>query len=71
MVSENRKQVIRCPNRKRDVEVIYAVSGAWFTSKYDIVACPAMYESTESCNRQCQTLLARPPKYMPFDMFRV
>ncbi len=70
MAIKIRKQVIKCPSRKREVEVSYTTSGNWFSPHYSIVSCPAMYEHTQSCNRQCQKLLNRPPNYMPFVMSR-
>lgn len=71
MVSKIRKQIIKCPSRNREVEVTYAVSGSWYAPEYDIVACPAMYESSQSCNRKCQSQLAHSPKYLISDMCRV
>ncbi len=70
MATKIRQRVIRCPGRKRDVEVTYAVSGSWFSPDYDIVSCPAMYEVTQSCNRQCKTQLTSLPTHMHFDMNR-
>lgn len=70
MAKKIRKQVIKCPSRKRHVELTYTVSGNWFARKYDIISCPAMYETSSSCNRQCRNLLARPTSYMPVVMNR-
>jgi hypothetical protein len=67
-MSRNRKQIVRCPSRKRDVEVTYAVTGKMFARKYEIVSCPAMYDSSDSCNRLCLAALVRPPKYPSFTM---
>ena len=71
MVSEFKKRVIECPIRKREIEVTYTNSGSWFSPKYDIVACPAMYESNQSCNRRCRAMLTRPSSYMYFGLNRV
>jgi hypothetical protein len=59
-----RTQVIRCPSRKRDVAVTYAVTGTWFSRRYEIENCPAMNDGPASCNRQCSDLLGRPPSYL-------
>ena len=71
MVSKFKTKVIKCPIRKREVEVTYTNSGSWFSPKYDIVDCPAMYESNLSCNRQCKPLLTRPHNYMYFGLNRI
>ena len=71
MVSKFKTKVIKCPIRKREVEVTYTNSGSWFSPKYDIVDCPAMYESNLSCNRQCKSLLTRLQNYMYFSLKRV
>ena len=70
MASKFKTQVIECPIRKREVVVTYINSGSWFSPKYDIVACPAMYESNLSCNRQCKAQLNRPQNFMYLDMSR-
>jgi hypothetical protein len=70
MASKFKMQVIECPIRKRAIET-YTNSGNWFSPKYDIVACPAMYEGNLSCNRQCKSLLTRPPNHMYFGLNRV
>jgi len=64
MSRNTRTQVIRCPNRKRDVEVTYSVSGTWFSRRYEIEACPAMNDGAANCNRQCSDLFCRPPGYL-------
>ena len=66
MAVKFKQQVIICPDRKREVEVTYTVSGSWFAPEYNIVACPAMYDSGSGCNRQCQSLLALPSSYKQF-----
>ena len=71
MANKFKMQVIECPIRKREVVVTYTNSGNWFSPKYDIVACPAMYEHNQSCNRQCKLLLNRPLNYMYFGLNRV
>ena len=63
MTTKFRKQIIICPQRKREVEVTYTVSGNWFVTDYNVVACPAMYDSGVCCYRQCTSLLARPSSY--------
>ena len=68
MNSKLKKQVIRCQNRNRDVEVTYAVSGSWYSPRYEITECQAMFEGRSSCNRGCIGAMGRPPKYMSFVM---
>jgi len=70
MTAKIRKQVIKCPIRKREVEITYTVSGAWFSRDYHIVACPAMYDGG-GCNRDCQSLLARPSSIENFISQRI
>jgi hypothetical protein len=70
MSAKLRNKVIECPHRKRDVEVTYAVTGNWFSPAYEIVSCPAMYQSSVSCNRICKKLISHSPGYMHFDMYR-
>ena len=59
MTAKFRSQVIVCPERKREVEVTYTVSGSWFAPDFNIVACPAMYDGEVGCERQCRSLLPR------------
>ena len=66
MTVKFKQQVIICPDRKREVEVTYTVSGSWFAPEYNIVACPAMYDSVSGCYRQCQSLLDIPSSYERF-----
>ncbi len=61
-----RKQVIICPDRKREVEVKYTVSGNWFAPRYDVIACPAMYDGEEGCQRKCQDLLVGSTSHLRF-----
>ena len=58
MKEKLRKQVIVCPDRKREVELTYSVSGNWFSPNYEVVACPAMYDGEVGCTRQCVAMLA-------------
>jgi hypothetical protein len=53
-----RKQIIVCPDRNREVEVTYSVSGNWFSPNYEVIACPAMYDSEMGCDRRCTARLA-------------
>jgi hypothetical protein len=71
MIGKFRKQVIICPSRRREVEVTYTISGSWFTPDYKVVACPAMYEDGVGCDKQCQSLLARPSSYENFISNRI
>lgn len=71
MIGKFRKQVIICPSRRREVEVTYTISGSWFTPDYKVVACPAMYEDGVGCDKQCQSLLARPSSYENFISKRI
>jgi hypothetical protein len=64
MADNFRKQVIICPDRKREVEVTYTVSGNWFAPRYDVVACPAMYDGEVGCRRKCKDLLAGSTSYL-------
>ncbi len=66
MSTRVRTQIVRCQNRKRDVEVSYTVSGRIFARVQDIVNCPAMHDGSASCNRQCRPLLGRAPGYLDF-----
>ena len=68
MSSKTRTQTIRCPSRKRDVEVTYRISGSWFSRRYEIEDCPAMNDGSASCNRQCCDQLGRPPDYSVLTM---
>ncbi len=68
MFSKTRKQVVRCPNRNRDVEVTYTVSGKWLSPRFEIKSGPAMFDSSQSCNRSCIGSLKRPPRYLPFEV---
>lgn len=51
-------KLINCPKRNRQVEVTYAKTGGLFSRNYDIVSCPAMYDSGTGCNRDCKSLLS-------------
>jgi hypothetical protein len=53
-----RQQIIVCPDRNREVEVTYSVSGNWFSPNYEVIACPAMYDGEAGCDRRCTTQLA-------------
>ena len=53
-----RKQIIVCPDRNREVEVTYSVSGNWFSPNYEVIACPAMYDGEVGCDRRCTVKLA-------------
>ncbi len=66
MADNLRKQIIICPDRKREVEVTYTVSGNWFAPRYDVVACPAMYDGEVGCQRKCKDLLAGSTSYLRF-----
>ncbi len=70
MTVKFKQQVIICPDRKREVEVTYTVSGSWFAPEYNIVACPAMYDSDSGCNKHCQSLLARSSSYEQLSVAR-
>lgn len=50
-------KLIHCKSRKRQVEVTYTNTGGFFSRNYDIVSCPAMYDSGAGCNRDCKTQL--------------
>ena len=63
MIGKLYKQVIICPCRKREVEVIYTVSGDRLAPEYKVVACPAMYDDGVVCGRQCHSLLPLPSNY--------
>jgi len=58
MTDKLSKQIIICPDRNREVEVTYSVSGNWFSPNYDVIACPAMYDGEVGCDRRCVTILA-------------
>ena len=60
MVMEDglRKQIMVCPDRNREVEVTYSVSGNWFSPNYEVIACPAMYDGEVGCDRRCTAQLA-------------
>jgi hypothetical protein len=66
MADKFRKQVIICPDRRREVEVTYTVSGNWFAPRYDVVACPAMYDGEQGCGRICKNMLASSVSYPRF-----
>ena len=68
MSSKTIKQIVKCPNRNRDVEVTFKVSGKWFSPRFEIKSCPAMFDSAQSCNRYCIGALRRPPRLLPFDL---
>ena len=59
-----RKQVIVCPDRNREVEVTYSVTGNWFSPNYDVIACPAMYDGEVGCDRRCTAQLAGTASYL-------
>jgi hypothetical protein len=71
MTGKFRKQVIICPSRRREVEVTYTVSGSWYAPDYNVVACPAMYDTGVCCDRRCHSLLARPSSYENFGSSRI
>jgi hypothetical protein len=71
MASKFKKRVIICPQRKREVELTYEVLGNWFAPEYNVLACPAMYDGTGGCDRQCQSLLARPSSFERFVSSRI
>jgi hypothetical protein len=60
MTAKTEMQVLRCPSRKRVVEVRYTNAGHWWAPCYDIVDCPAMHDGPASCERHCRELLGRP-----------
>lgn len=57
MFRKLKTRLINCQNRNRQVEVTYAKTGGFFSSNYDIVSCPAMYDSGTGCRRECKTQL--------------
>lgn len=63
MTEKLKYQVIICPDRKREVEISYKVSGSWLAPTYNIVDCPAMYDSGTGCVRRCSSLLAGAANY--------
>ena len=54
-------RVIKCPHHKREVEVKYSVIGNWFNREVDVLSCPSINDGDESCDRQCKSLLWKPP----------
>jgi len=38
MADSLKKQIIVCPDRNREVEVTYSVSGNWFSPNYEVIA---------------------------------
>ena len=58
MADSLKKQIIVCPDRNREVEVTYSVSGNWFSPNYEVIACPAMYDGEVGCDRKCTVQLA-------------
>ena len=71
MSKKIRKQIVRCPDRGRDVEVSYEVSGKMFARKYEIIDCPAIRDGAQSCNRLCWSAISNPPRYLDFTTNRV
>ena len=68
MRSKVKSQIVRCPSRNRDVEVTYTVSGKLFERQYELVNCPAKFDSSASCDRRCWPSLSHPPRYLHFAM---
>lgn len=55
MFQKLKTKLIHCHNRKRDVEVTYVRTGGFFSRNYDVVECPAMYDSPTGCDRSCKS----------------
>ena len=66
MADSFKRQVFVCPDRNREVEVTYSVSGNWFSPNYEVVACPAMYDGGVGCDRRCTSQLAGLPRNLRF-----
>ena len=53
--------VIKCPVKKRDVEVTYKITRNWFNRKLNILSCPAIEDNGGRCYQQCKSLLEMSP----------
>lgn len=57
MFQKLKTKLVDCHNRGREVEVTYVKAGGLFSRDYNIVSCPAMFDSGTGCDRSCKTQL--------------
>lgn len=65
MLQKLKTRLIECHKRGREVEVTYMKTGGLFSWEYNIVSCPAMYDSPSGCDQSCKPQLTLGSAFNP------